>query len=373
MGCWNGTCGISGIGINHGTDVKVVIIKNKSYFPNATMFIGLEGYASPLSFVIEAKYNDYGSIENIEDNYALKLFMKWYRNNLKLEKIFFKFDGREDFETDNMADIEPEELFKLMERGKVFLKDKVFKYTDDFQDYVDVEVNIGMFMIHSDVYDSIVNVSKNTSTDCGTAVEDLFEKNVEKKREVDKLIEEARKSDDKDKVIKIYSENYDILRDDGWKSKIRAVGKWYNIVYTLAGKEGSDAKVFQDYYDYIGDDYTKDNHNEVKTTLEEYITLTMAMDSLQTPFRSVSSGSQTIDDEAFFNLAKGIRKAVISQQEDVDGYECYNIKDYTINDVTYPADSKFIVSVNDNTFTLSRDGNEVGDISYYELMAKFEY
>lgn len=67
MGCWNGTCMVSGLPIVHGDPIVCLVIKQ-----NTSGTWGSECYcyaeAQLVSHPIFGEYNDYGGIENIEDN-----------------------------------------------------------------------------------------------------------------------------------------------------------------------------------------------------------------------------------------------------------------------------------------------------------------
>lgn len=75
MGSWNGTCHISGLSIPYGERVVWVPVC-QSYPPN----LGFPTYSTdiyaPLAFWIRGEYNDYGSIENVDDDEAYKMLMQ---------------------------------------------------------------------------------------------------------------------------------------------------------------------------------------------------------------------------------------------------------------------------------------------------------
>lgn len=71
MGCWNGTCGISKMPIQHGDRVKLVLLKPTKHYRNISTGSGFcystDIMYRPISLPITGEYNDYGAIENIED------------------------------------------------------------------------------------------------------------------------------------------------------------------------------------------------------------------------------------------------------------------------------------------------------------------
>jgi len=84
MGCWNETCGFSQQTIRAGEDVYAVIILNNTQVGKSCYG---DGVAKPMSFVIEAKYNDYGSIQDVVDNFASQSTIKLFNEYLKEDKL----------------------------------------------------------------------------------------------------------------------------------------------------------------------------------------------------------------------------------------------------------------------------------------------
>ena len=88
MGCWNETDGFGGMPIKAVDKVKAVIIQNNPFNPEASGFCYLNGFATPISFVINATYNDYGSIESVnEDDIAFILLKDFFNQELSSGKI----------------------------------------------------------------------------------------------------------------------------------------------------------------------------------------------------------------------------------------------------------------------------------------------
>lgn len=65
MGCWNGTCGISGLSISYGTPTYVLPVTGQ--IDTASMTV--EPSYIPFGFLIEGTYDDYGTIENIREDW----------------------------------------------------------------------------------------------------------------------------------------------------------------------------------------------------------------------------------------------------------------------------------------------------------------
>lgn len=70
MGSWNGTCGISKMPIRYGDRVKLVLLKPTEYYKSVSTGSGFCNPAdmyTPLCLPITGEYNDYGCIEDIDE------------------------------------------------------------------------------------------------------------------------------------------------------------------------------------------------------------------------------------------------------------------------------------------------------------------
>jgi hypothetical protein len=355
MGCWNGTCGLSQIAITAGTKVKAVIIQNKARMPEASGFCYSSGYADPKTFVIEGIYNDYGSIESVVDNKAIRLFREYFNEELKNGNITVDPDDYYDREMFGDGEIDytkvtHEQFIDLFERDRVNIKTTYYSHPEGNKH---ATVNLGLMMFHGDVYDSVKDSILNCSDwdyknlkediirqDCSYAVEDMFE-NPKMDRytqeELDELAEElkmVKENDDTEKQDKIMEEIALIIRlssrsSGSWDSEIRKTGKWSNAVGIFRGSEGGNMRVFNNYHGMLKADYNPDEKEEIIDMLAEMIYLINMMSSLRKPWQAQSGkGSQSFPDEVYMGLSKGIQKAVYSDREDIKGYELYAIKDW---------------------------------------------
>lgn len=151
MGCWNGTCGISQMSIPAGEKVKCFLLLQSDYNGalNGAGQCYSTAYFRPWFFPVTAEYNDYGSIENIEMDwhaeYMLKTFQKWLADGT------VKLLGDES--EINSPDIDKfetlENVFDCVERGGLVFKSSKAKRGDGIR-------KIGIFMVLTDVYDSLV-------------------------------------------------------------------------------------------------------------------------------------------------------------------------------------------------------------------------
>lgn len=70
MGSWNGTCGISKMPIQYGDRVKLVLLKPTNHYRSVSTgsgFCDASDMYTPLCLPITGEYNDYGCIENIDE------------------------------------------------------------------------------------------------------------------------------------------------------------------------------------------------------------------------------------------------------------------------------------------------------------------
>jgi hypothetical protein len=125
MGSWNGTCGISKMPIQYGDRVKLVLLKPTKHYRNVSTgsgFCNASDMYTPISLPITGEYNDYGCIENIDEQ--PELF------DLIIEAL--RIPDRNDIE-DIIAGISNEEL-----------------------------VDISYMLIHESVYNIMIDITKET-------------------------------------------------------------------------------------------------------------------------------------------------------------------------------------------------------------------
>lgn len=87
MGCWNGTCGLSHLPITAGTKVRGFILKPNRYNVADDKIVGVGMTYShdlyiPLTWSFKGEYDDYGSMENIENDLNTKAIIKYFNSSL---------------------------------------------------------------------------------------------------------------------------------------------------------------------------------------------------------------------------------------------------------------------------------------------------
>jgi len=150
MGCWNGTCMISNLPIIRGEKIKLVLLQEgRSYEP----IIGQSGYVhscgllSPAFLAISGEYNDYGSIENVEEDWNYEFIEK------TLKEKFGKIIVADDKDVINWTLMD---LIDGIERGE-----PKYYYKNEPEP---IKCDLSFVMIRQDVWDLCVDIEKTNLT-----------------------------------------------------------------------------------------------------------------------------------------------------------------------------------------------------------------
>jgi hypothetical protein len=148
MGCWNGTCLISNLPIYSGDEVVFFTLKRKrdvkavegGHYETDDLY-------EPLLYPIVGEYNDYGSIENVKEDFSL---LEEYFENVELTQ--------NDWDKDN-------NVFRNIERG-------------NYNGY-------GHALIHKDIYDALIEKTYDRGEwwTKGKSLRDHVVENIKKKTE----------------------------------------------------------------------------------------------------------------------------------------------------------------------------------------------
>jgi len=111
MGSWNANCVLSGLQIKYETPVKVVFLAVKDYVDvDAYGHCYSDSVWFPIGLPMDGEYNNYGSIEKIENERAIDLNTKLFFGD---DKEFVLSDCDEEPPTDIYS------VLKLAERGEI--------------------------------------------------------------------------------------------------------------------------------------------------------------------------------------------------------------------------------------------------------------
>ncbi len=122
MGCWNGSCMISGLSISPGdkTVAFPMVLINGEWVPVALPFVG--------------KYNDYGSIENIEENIYTKNFTNWFLKNYGFSKNYDEM-----LKDKKVSEIPPEKSIWIKHQFEYSTDDKKIETISDILNILERE------------------------------------------------------------------------------------------------------------------------------------------------------------------------------------------------------------------------------------------
>ena len=367
MGSWDGTCGISQVAISSGTKVKMVIIQNAATMPEASGFCYSMGYASPISFVIEGEYNDYGGVNCIDKtSNSVKTFLTFFREELMTGKIKVtpdKYYDNEDFgsKTIDYTTLGIEKVVKLLERDRVSIK------TNYYREHMETTyVNLGIQIFQSSIVDSIMSHIYNDEGDWDNktitrdkmekemlyASEDLF------KDEMDKMllieisnIKESIKKMTGEKEIKKAKEAIEIIKglsqhsssSGGFSKAIRKEGNYSNRIRILSSMDMVNSNAFFNYFNIIAKMEDRDNEKLAKM-FQDMVELILVMTAVRERWSSqTGKGSQSFNEAAYIGLTEGIKESVYGRRDCVPGEQTYCCERFTYEGFTYEEDEEYVV------------------------------
>lgn len=151
MGCWNGTCGFTNLPILSGEDVVLLLLARDKFFkadnPNDNRCYA-NSWWEVLGFPVYAKYNDYGWIEDVQEN-ALSLW-----NLQMLDKLLIEREVGENpyhYLAVKRGEMSYEYLGDLLHDDRLWIKNAVRMVGND--DYRPVH----FMMVRRDIYDAMID------------------------------------------------------------------------------------------------------------------------------------------------------------------------------------------------------------------------
>ena len=338
MGCWSETCGLSQNTINAGEEVYAVIILNNARVEKSCYATGI---ASPMTFIMKGQYNDYGSVENITDDFACKSTLALFNKYLETEKLVLSNSFYDDTKgqyheyalvEDKFVNIEG--LFYAIERGYVSLLNRTHRGEE--------EQSIYFMMIAKDVLDSMwetVNYSEEYETKssswtiCKDDVQAYFDTcmvSAEEDPYMDKLgIREALKeegiTEEKEEelyeLLFAFSDRMKAWGGDTLKSKH---SDWGNKLRVLTGYESVDTNSFRILDTITKDLYLTEDKEDIKQCISELLMLMSSMSAFRKSWAPQGHSSQHDSFDMVIDYTERLlRKMYIKRQANYDEYGGY--------------------------------------------------
>lgn len=221
MGCWNGTCGISQLPIISGNKVKAFLLlqsRHQKEIKGSGTNYAMD-YFAPFFLPVTAKYDDYGSICHIEEDwntkFLLEKFQAWQEHD-----IIVNLGDKAEINNPNIDKFQTvKDVFDCVERGALLYgKDNKRK--------------IGIFMVVEEVYNTLITHYESEFT------VDRYSSEYEEETYSGayKWFRAMRKNSTKDSLEKILNEN-----------KL-CIG---NAISLILGDRGWPVPEFEHYYDSI--------------------------------------------------------------------------------------------------------------------------
>lgn len=160
MGCWNGTCGISQLPILAGTKVKAYLMLQSEFAQgiggSGTCYT--TGYFRPWFFPVSAEYNDYGSIERIQEDWNSKYMLATFQKWLAAGEVKILGDEAEINDPGVKAFKTLDQVFDCVERGALVFKNHGETFDKAQEKWVPTGgyLKIGMFMVLDNVHHDLI-------------------------------------------------------------------------------------------------------------------------------------------------------------------------------------------------------------------------
>ena len=189
MGCFNMTGGISHLPMRYGDEIVAII---GLYNPKTSY--GKEfcpGYDfTPLFFPVVGKYNDYGNIEDIQEDYNSDYIKEFFECD-DLEALFDVIDNAA---VDRYMDTKEKKFWKKINTKVQEIVKSSFHYEYMKQNHKSFNLQLGFMLEHKFVYDFLATRKEEDEAD-------FFYIDIEKSyTETKKFIAEFKPTEPKDKI-----------------------------------------------------------------------------------------------------------------------------------------------------------------------------
>jgi len=177
MGCWNGTCMISNLPIIVGDKVKLVFIKPSYSFRElkqcGSYVYSIDAFA-PSFLPISATYDDYGSVENIVEDWNYKLIFNDLKKILgdyiivdgKKIKEYSLYDIIRGIERNDLRyfGVDPIDIRNKSLSESICKDDDDYSKREEWQEYLNIDITLkerkyymSFVMIREDIWNSIID------------------------------------------------------------------------------------------------------------------------------------------------------------------------------------------------------------------------
>ena len=289
MGSWNGTCMISNLPIIYGEKIKLVLLEVQNGRElNSSGVTYPYDIMTPLFMPISGKYNDYGMIGDIKEDWNYKIIESYIKEN------FYEISTDGEPERGTTKDINLEVFLKSIERsswGGFFGK---AKEDSDFK-----PLSFAYTMIREDVWNGIIkkfpgkfrndNDEERNSGQYTISADEYYKRKYQRiLKSLDELEEKLKNSATEEEKREIYLEDliYSSRRD-----------KLFSEMYSTG---------FLSIGGYIYETYLKENKSDRDDILKLWIEHVTICDFLQDTRKmwmiTAGAGSQDTNWEAYVKL-----------------------------------------------------------------------
>ncbi len=124
MGSFNATCIISNLQIEAGTPVRFMALAKSAFYRDSEHICYVSGRWQVFGVPIQARYNDYGSVEKIQESLTSRLFFE----ALKQGSVEKGVGDNQCHDVEVRTDMLPEGWLKALWEGRVEVDDYVFTF-----------------------------------------------------------------------------------------------------------------------------------------------------------------------------------------------------------------------------------------------------
>jgi hypothetical protein len=148
LGSWNETCGISNLPIRHTDKVRVFILadnRRTTHRGGGGGFCYPEDCWTPYALPIQGKYNDYGSVEEVVDNYTARILFDKITSSVLHEDSEETEHHHVDLKN---PDLDWEGIVTSISQEEMKIKN----------------VNLGVVFVLEDIYQAMISMNRISST-----------------------------------------------------------------------------------------------------------------------------------------------------------------------------------------------------------------